>query len=79
MDFMIWKPKKPASAGQPNVGGWLTHGGLALGAGVDFLAVAEHRLIPGRVRSEWSRLRKRGFLLFGHQHPRIPLMLALLV
>ena len=23
-------------------------------AGVDFLAVAEHRLIPARVRSEWS-------------------------
>ena len=31
--------------------------------GVDFLAVAEHRLIPARVRgdrSEWSRLRKKG-------------------
>ena len=28
--------------------------------GVDFLAVAEHRLIPGRVRGEWSRLRKKG-------------------
>ena len=33
-----------------NVGGWLTHGDLALNAGVDFLAVAEHRLIPARVR-----------------------------
>ena len=31
-----------------NVGGRLTHGDLALGAGVDFLAVAEHRLIPGQ-------------------------------
>ena len=40
-----------------NVGGWLTHGDLALDAGVDFLAVAEHRLIPARVRSEWSRLK----------------------
>ena len=30
-----------------NVGGWLTHGGIALEVGVDFLAVAEHRLIPG--------------------------------
>ena len=39
------------------MGGWLTHGDLALNAGVDFLAVAEHRLIPARVRSEWSRLR----------------------
>ena len=28
--------------------------------GVDFLAVAEHRLIPARVRSEWSRLKGRG-------------------
>ena len=43
-----------------NVGGWLTHGDLALHAGVDFLAVAEHRLIPARVRSEWSRLKGRG-------------------
>ena len=44
-----------------NVGGWLTHGDLALDAGVDFLAVAEHRLIPARVRGEWSRLRGKGF------------------
>ena len=38
----------------------MTHGDLALDAGVDFLAVAEHRLIPARVRSEWSRLRGKG-------------------
>ena len=43
-----------------NVGGWLTHGDLALDAGVDFLAVTEHRLIPARVRSEWARLKARG-------------------
>ena len=43
-----------------NVGGWLTHGDLALEAGVDFLAVLEHRLIPARVRSEWARLRSKG-------------------
>ena len=43
-----------------NVGGWLTHGDLALSTGVDFLAVAEHRLIPARVRSEWSRLGGKG-------------------
>ena len=42
-----------------NVGGWLTHGDLALDARVDFLAVVEHRLIPARVRSEWSRLRRK--------------------
>ena len=33
---------------------------LALEVGVDFLAVAEHRLIPARVRSEWSRLKGKG-------------------
>ena len=42
-----------------NVGGWLTHGDLALDARVDFLAVVEHRLIPARVRNEWSRLRSK--------------------
>ena len=44
--FMLW--------------GWLTHGDFALEVGVDFLAVAEHRLIPARVRSEWSRLKVKG-------------------
>ena len=34
-----------------DVDGWLTHGDFALEVGVDFLAVAEHRLIPARVRS----------------------------
>ena len=43
-----------------NVGGWLTHGDLALETEVDFLAVVEHRLVPARVRSEWARLRARG-------------------
>ena len=43
-----------------NVGGWLTHGDLALETNVDFLAVVEHRLVPARVRGEWARLRSRG-------------------
>ena len=43
-----------------NVGGWLTHGDLALETKVDFLAVIEHRLVPARVRGEWARLRARG-------------------
>ena len=43
-----------------NVWGWLTHSDLALEAGVDFLAVVEHRLIPARVRSEWARLKGKG-------------------
>ena len=32
-----------------------THGDLALEARVDFLAVVEHRLIPARVKSEWTQ------------------------
>ena len=43
-----------------NVGGWLTHGDMVLEAHVDFLAVVEHRLVPARVRGEWTRLRARG-------------------
>ena len=56
----------PASPSQPlglevfNVGGWLTHGDLALEAWVDFHAVVEHRLIPARVSSEWDRLKRKG-------------------
>ena len=29
-------------------------------AQVDFLAVVEHRLIPSRVRSQWTRLKSKG-------------------
>ena len=43
-----------------NVGGWLTHGDLALEAQVDFVVVVEHGLIPARVRSEWARIRGKG-------------------
>ena len=43
-----------------DVGGWLTHGDLALDASLDFLAITEHRLIPARVRSEWARLKSKG-------------------
>ena len=43
-----------------NVGGWLTHGDIALETGVDFLAVVEHSLVPAWVRSEWNRLRMKG-------------------
>ena len=43
-----------------NVGSWLTHGDLASDARLDFLAVAEHRLIPTSVRSEWARLKSKG-------------------
>ena len=55
--FWAGRARHPGPPSQPqhfslefhNVGGWLTHGDLALDAGVDFLAVAEHRLIPARV------------------------------
>ena len=50
----------------------------APGARVDFLAVVEHRLIPARVRSEWSRLRSKGCHPLGLWHPRILLMLVML-
>ena len=43
-----------------NVSGWLARGDFALEASTDFLAVVEHRLIPARVRGEWSRFRRSG-------------------
>ena len=66
--FWVGRARHPGPTSLPrhfgveflNVGGWLTHGDLAPGAGVDFLAVAEHRLIPARVRSEWPRLSEKG-------------------
>ena len=61
----IGRAKHPGPAPPPhhfalevfNVGSWLTHGDLAFQAGVDFLAVVEHRLIPVGVRSWWARLK----------------------
>ena len=44
-----------------NVGGWLTSGDLALDSCAQFLAAAEHRLIPSRARSICHQLRKAGF------------------
>ena len=61
-----------------NVGGWLTHGDLAMEVGVDFLAVVERRLAPARVRSEWARLEKKGWLLFVLQLARNLPMLVML-
>ena len=43
-----------------NVGGWLTSGDLAMDSCAQFLAVAEHRLIPSRGRSIGHQLRKAG-------------------
>ena len=44
-----------------NIGGWLTYGDLAMDSCAQFLAVAEHRLIPARARSIGHQLRKAGF------------------
>ena len=44
-----------------NIGGWLTFGDLALDSCAQFLAVAEHRLIPSRARSICHQLRRAGF------------------
>ena len=56
--FWAGRARHPGPPSQPryvsleyhNVGGWLTHGDIALDAGVDFLAIAERRLIPASLR-----------------------------
>ena len=44
-----------------NIGGWLTCGDLAMDSCAQFLAIAEHRLIPARARSVGHQLRRTGF------------------
>ena len=44
-----------------NVGGWLTHVDMAMNSCAQFLLVAEHMLIPARVRSVGHQLREAGF------------------
>ena len=41
-----------------NVDGWFTNGDMALGSSAQFLAVAEHWLIPARARSVGHQLRR---------------------
>ena len=41
-----------------DVGGWLTHGDFAMDSCAQFLAVAEHRLIPAWARSIGHQLRR---------------------
>ena len=53
-------PPGPLSVEFVNVGGWLTHGDLALYSCAQFLAVAEHRLISTRARSVCHQLRRAG-------------------
>ena len=45
-----------------NIGGWLTYGDLAMDSFAQFLAVAEHRLIPARARSVRHQLLEKGWL-----------------
>ena len=47
-----------------NIGGWLTSGDLAMDSCAQFLAVAEHRLIPSWARSIGHQLRKAGWTSF---------------
>ena len=42
------------------MGGWLTSGDLALDSSAQFLAVAEHRLIPCRAKAVRHQLRGAG-------------------
>ena len=43
-----------------NIGEWFTHGDYACDVNVDIIGVVEHRLIPAKVRHEWSRLHMDG-------------------
>ena len=43
-----------------NIGGWLIYGNLAMDSLAQFLAVAEHRLIPAKARPVGHQLRKAG-------------------
>ena len=67
---MLWigRARHPGPPNSPgicleafNVGGWLTHGDLAMETKADFLAISEHRLIPARTRGAWVELRRKGF------------------
>ena len=50
-------PPKSFSIEFANIGGWLSNGDYALDTQADFLAIAEHRLIPARARSVTNSLR----------------------
>ena len=69
MDASHWEGRHPGpgfltpnqlSVEFVNVGGWLTCGDLALDSCAQFLAVAEHRLIPSGARSVCHQLRTAG-------------------
>ena len=61
-----------------NVGGWLTSGDLAMDSCAQFVAVAEHRLIPSWARSIGISFVRLDFILFGLLPVRIELPVAML-
>ena len=60
-----------------NVGGWLSRGDLALGSSADFLAVAEHRLVPARARTVTTQLRQARRSSVWHPLVRMLLLVAM--
>ena len=62
-----------------NIGGWLTYGDLAMDSCAQFLAVAEHRLIPARARSVGHQLRKLAFIRSGLLPVKILFLVVMLV
>ena len=79
-----WPSRRGAPPGRltvefVNVGGWLTFGDLAMDSCAQFLAVAEHRLIPARARSLGHLLRKAGHHSVWALPVRIKLLVAMLV
>ena len=62
-----------------NIGGWLTFGDLAMDSCAQFLAVAEHRLMPARAWSVGHQLRKLAFIRFGLLPVKILFLVVMLV
>ena len=76
--------RRPFISGQlsiefANIGGWLTYGDLAMDSCAQFLAVAEHRLIPARARSVGHQLRKLAIIRSGLLPVKILLLEVMLV
>ena len=65
MAFVDWSGQAPEPLEVFNVGGWLTHGDLALEVKVVYIAVVEHRLIPASARNEWVVLKAKGTCFSG--------------
>ena len=62
-----------------NIGGWLTYGDLAMDSCAQFLAVAEHRLIPARTRRLVISSGKLAYIQYGPQPVKILFLVVMLV